>query len=250
MFWQDAAIMLRSKLYGEKGAIITVFAQHHGIWSGYIHEKQARSLQVGSLIQARWQARDAEQLGIFQCEIIDIITARFLHKPKILAALSSACTITAMILPPHQENQDIFQRIIDFFSICDAAQDSIMNHHNIYQEYIYFEFDLLELSGFAFDWKECAISHVSAITQALCYVSPKTGRAINQQSYQQQLSKHQRNLLPLPKFLLQYALHKECIKASQDDINNAFNLLGYFLQTYVLDNKNSDFPYHRALILQ
>ena len=167
-----------------------------------------------------------------------------------LAALSSACTITAMILPPHQENQDIFQRMIDFFSICDVAKDDIMNHHNIYQEYIYFEFDLLELSGFAFDWKECANSHVSAITQALCYVSPKTGRAINQQSYQQQLSKHQRNLLPLPKFLLQYALHKECIKASQGDINNAFNLLGYFLQTYVLDNKNSDFPYHRALILQ
>lgn len=245
--WQDNAIMLKSKKYGEKGSIVTLFTQHHGLWRGFMKQKQIRALQIGCILQTHWKAGTEDQLGYFNCEHIDMGVAYFWQNQYALAALTTACALINIMLPPQQENHALYNRFMVFL-------ESIKQHNHdhadfIYYQacYIFFEFDLLKLCGFGFDWQRCALSDMSAHDMPLCYVSPKTGRAINNDVAQDQ---QRDKLLILPAFLLNYYLHHQQAESyGNKDIKDAFDLLEFFIKNYALPHQHQLFLQQRGLLV-
>ena len=72
MDWDAPAIVLDARPYGEGDAIATVMTEEHGAHRGLARGGSARNRtaiwQPGNLVQARWVARLAEQLGSLSAE--------------------------------------------------------------------------------------------------------------------------------------------------------------------------------------
>jgi DNA repair protein RecO (recombination protein O) len=65
--WNDEAIILNVKEFGETSLLLTLFSKEHGKWSGLLknsnNQSQKAVLQPGNIIKAEWYARIDEQLG-------------------------------------------------------------------------------------------------------------------------------------------------------------------------------------------
>ena len=74
MDWEAPAIVLDARPYGEGDAIATVMTEEHGLHRGLARgggsRAQAALWQPGNLVQVRWVARLADQLGSFSAEMI------------------------------------------------------------------------------------------------------------------------------------------------------------------------------------
>ncbi len=74
MDWDAPAIVLDARPYGEGDAIATVMTAEHGAHRGLARGGAARGRtaiwQPGNLVQVRWVARLAEQLGSFSAELV------------------------------------------------------------------------------------------------------------------------------------------------------------------------------------
>ena len=68
MEWTDDGIVLSARKHGETSAIVTLLTREHGRHLGLVRGgsgKRARGiLQPGNRVEARWQARLAEHLGV------------------------------------------------------------------------------------------------------------------------------------------------------------------------------------------
>ena len=74
MDWDAPAIVLDARPYGEGDAIATVMTEEHGAHRGLARGGAARGRtaiwQPGNLVQVRWVARLADQLGSFSAELV------------------------------------------------------------------------------------------------------------------------------------------------------------------------------------
>ena len=74
MEWDAPAIVLDARPYGEGDAIATVMTEEHGAHRGLARGGGARGRtaiwQPGNLVQVRWVARLADQLGSFSAELV------------------------------------------------------------------------------------------------------------------------------------------------------------------------------------
>ena len=72
MDWDAPAIVLDARPFGEGDAIATVMTEEHGLHRGLARggasRAQAALWQPGNLVQVRWVARLADQLGSFSAE--------------------------------------------------------------------------------------------------------------------------------------------------------------------------------------
>lgn len=73
MNFKDIGIIIAKKPLKENTAIITVFTENHGLYSGVIREtsKKFGSVnQQSNIVDFLWQARLHEHLGMAKCELI------------------------------------------------------------------------------------------------------------------------------------------------------------------------------------
>ena len=93
MDWDAPAIVLDARPYGEGDAIATVMTAEHGAHRGLARGGAARGRtaiwQPGNLVQVRWVARLAEQLGSFSAELVHPAAALAMDDALALAMLSA-----------------------------------------------------------------------------------------------------------------------------------------------------------------
>jgi DNA repair protein RecO (recombination protein O) len=166
-------IVLAVTPYGEGDAVAAVFFEAHGIYRGLARGGLSRSKaaiwQTGNLVEARWLARLAEQLGSFSAEQIHPSAALAMHDRMALAILMSICAVAEGALPERQPHARVFRALLHL--IAHNSQGV-----TLLPEVIRWELGLLQDLGYGLDLSACA---VSGLSEDLAYVSPRTGRAVS-----------------------------------------------------------------------
>ncbi len=193
MEWQAPAIVLDARPHGEGGAVVTLLTEEHGrhagLAKGGASRAQAALWQPGNLIEARWVARLAEQLGAVSGELVHAAAALAMEDPLALAILRSATAVAEGALPEREAHPRVFHGLVAL--IATLARDP----RQAMPELVRWEAELLADLGYGLDLTRCAIS---GATEDLAFVSPRTGRAVSQAA----AGEWRDRLLPLPRFLL------------------------------------------------
>ncbi len=116
MDWEAPAIVLDARPYGEGDAVAGVMTEAHGLHRGLARGGAGRAgaatWQAGNLVQVRWVARLAEQLGSFSAELVHPAAALAMDDPLALAMLSAACAVAEGALPEREPHPRVFHGLL------------------------------------------------------------------------------------------------------------------------------------------
>ena len=192
MNWSDTAFVLSARGHGESGAIADLLTESRGRYVAHVAGGGSRRmksfLQPGARVLAHFRARQAEALGSVQLEPIGEGPSALFDDSVALMGLAAATAVVAGALPEREPHPGVFLG----FEALAAALSATDLWPAIY---VRFELGLLEELGFGLDLSRCA---VTATTDDLVYVSPRTGRAVSSAAG----APFANRLLALPRFLL------------------------------------------------
>lgn len=226
MEWSDEAIVLTVQPHGETSVVAHVFTptqgRHAGLVRGGRAGRQAAVLQPGNLVTARWRARLAENLGTLTVEPEESFAARVLDQPLRLAALAAVCAVTAAATPERQPAPQLYQALKVLLPV--LVDSPVWG-----EALVHWEIGLLASSGFGLDLTRCA---GTGSDQDLCYVSPRTGRAVSRQAG----DPYKDRLLPLPGFLIGRGA------GGLAEVADGLRLTGHFLERDLLGALHAGLP--------
>ncbi|MFP4314102.1 MAG: DNA repair protein RecO [Alphaproteobacteria bacterium] len=228
--WEDQGIVLSVRAHGENGGVVSLLTQDHGRHAGFvrgIHSSKMRGItEVGTLVDARWQARVSDNLGSYMLEHYKSYAPNIMSEPLKLAALQSACALCDHALPEREGHSGLYHGLLALF---ETLESDIWG-----AAYIMWEIAFLRELGFSLDLSKCA---GGGDDQALAYVSPKTGRAVSYEAG----APYKEKLLDLPAFL-----KPNGGPAELDDIKTGLKLTGYFLEHWAFTHHSQGIPPERA----
>ncbi|MFZ4541792.1 MAG: DNA repair protein RecO, partial [Rickettsiales bacterium] len=157
--------------------------------------------------------------------------ARVMHDPLKLSAVGSVMGMVAASLAERDAHPELYGQLLSFLKHVAAGVEQLL----WLGEYVRLELALLELAGFGLDLTSCA---ATGTTEALNYVSPKSGRAVTLAAGQPY---HDR-MLALPEFIKD----AEHIPESLAEVGEGVALTGHFLETRMLPALHRKPPALRA----
>ncbi len=217
MEWRDQGILLSARKHGETSSIIEMFTptqgRHAGVVRGGTSRKIAPILQPGAQLDVVWRARLEDHIGSFSVEPVRSRAAVAMSDRLALAGLNTVTALLSFCLPEREPHLPLYERtqvLLDLLGQSDVWPLA----------YLQWEMGLLEEMGYALDLSACA---VTGATEGLCYVSPKSGRAVSAQGAGEWADR----LLPLP------AVLRGVGEPSDADIAQGFVTTGYFLKSHL-----------------
>lgn len=234
MQWSDEGIVISARKHGETSVIVTLLTRDHGRHAGLVRGgagRRARGVyQPGNIVAAEWQARLAEHLGNYRCELVRAYAAELLDEKLPLLALESASALIDAALPEREPHGELFARHRALLEALTAPLWEAV--------YVRWELDLLAELGFGLDLAACA---VTGISDELAYVSPRTGRAVSAAAAEP----YRDRLLPLPPFLTEEGGGA----FTAEDIRAGLELTGYFLSGHAFAASDRRVPPARQRLL-
>ena len=220
MEWSDEGMLLSVRKHGEGSAIIEVFTENHGRHGGVVRgggsRKAVATLQPSAQLTVTWRARLEDHLGSFTVEPKYSRVASIMAGRAEIAAFSSIAALISTCLPERENQGSIYlmtMALMDDFSINQVWM----------AKYIHWEMALLNELGFGLDLNSCA---ATGANDGLCFVSPKSGRAVSRSGAVGWEDK----LLKLPDFLINESKYVP----SNIDILDGLQLTGYFLNNGIM----------------
>jgi DNA repair protein RecO (recombination protein O) len=241
MDWNDQAILLSARPYGETAALALVLTREHGRHAGLVHGGQSArlraSLEPGNLLAAGWRARLADQLGTWSLELERAYAAPLLDDPLRLACLASTCSLLDGLLADREPHPGLFDATLALF---DALSSEVWA-----EIYVRWEIGLLDEIGFGLDLSRCAVSGQTAAdlfagNDGLSHVSPRTGRAVSISAAEP----YKHKLLPLPPFLLGLS------DGGPAEVMQGLLLTGHFLERSAFAQRHADVPAARIRFVE
>jgi DNA repair protein RecO (recombination protein O) len=231
MEWLDEAIILSARPHGEASLILQLLTRARGRHAGLVRgarKARGRGLyEIGNRVEAHWQARLAEHLGMLRCELIEGCAAELIDDPARLACLAAAAAIGEAALP---EREAVPESFVGLKSLLEGlAQDG-----DWAPLYVRWEMTLLAELGFGLDLARCA---ATGATADLAYVSPRSAQAVSRAAGEPYRDK----LLTLPGFLIDPGA-----PADAAAITAGLALTGFFLARHVFDPLGRAVPLARA----
>ena len=227
MEFEEPAIVLAARTYGEVGAIVEALTAERGKWAAHVAGGASRrlkpALQPGAKVSFAYRARVADQLGSARIEPLGEGPAALFDDPTALAGLAAAAAVVAQALPEREPHPGVF---LAFEALTLALAEAAIWPAVM----VRFEAGLLADLGFGLDLSTCA---VTGSTDDLVYVSPRTGRAVSAAAGEA----YKDRLLALPLFLL-----SSQSRLAPGDIAAGLALTGHFLQTCVFNALNRPLP--------
>lgn len=220
------AIVCAVRSHGEHGAIVRALTPDAGMQPGYVRGGRSRRLRPvllpGNLVQAEYRARTDEQLAQLSVELSHS-RAPLLEEALPAAAIDWTCALTATALPESQPYPHLYQALDGLLSAVEAAPSA----KGWATALVRYELLILSELGFGLDLSECA---ATGARTNLCYVSPKSGRAVSGEGASGYIDR----LLPLPPFLLGGGV------AEWDDVFDGLRITGHFLARDLLIERQAD----------
>jgi DNA repair protein RecO (recombination protein O) len=234
MIWQGEAILLALRPYGEEKQIVSFLSAQEGRSKGLWRPPRhlPAKLQVGTHIWVEHQRRLDHQLGRLKIEPLKAHSHLVFEAPGPLLALASACSLLEILLPETAPQPALYASLHTLFGHLPGPFWA--------PSYVRWEVGLLAELGFGLDLERCAVTGVTAReshNDPLCYVSPRTGRAV---CLSVGALYHQR-LLPLPGFLGGAPGPSLWQEAAQ-----GLHLTGHFLEHYALAQFGGAMPIWRV----
>ncbi len=233
MQWTDDAIVLSARPHGESSVVVQLLTREHGRHAGLVRGGQsarARGLyQPGNRVEATWNARLAEHLGLYRCEVTQSHAAHLLDRPDRLLALSAAAVVSERALPEREPHPACFEGLL-------ALIEALESEHWA-EVYVRWELLLLAELGFALELDRCAGGGDAG---DLAYVSPKTGRAVSRREGEP----YQDRLLTLPGFLAGQG------GGGPEEVAAGLAISGHFLKQHIFDPQDRDLPEARVRLFR
>jgi DNA repair protein RecO (recombination protein O) len=233
MEWQAPAVVLDVRPHGESGAVVTLLTEAHGrhagLAKGGASRAQAPVWQPGNLVEARWVARLAEQLGALGGELVHPAAALAMEDPLALAVLRAATSVAEGALPEREAHPRVFHGLVALIATLARGPEAAL------PDLVRWEADLLADLGYGLDLARCA---VSGTQEELAFVSPRTGRAVSAAA----AGEWRDRLLPLPAFLLGQG------PSGPPDWLAGLRLTGHFLARDVFGTQHRPLPQARAML--
>jgi DNA repair protein RecO (recombination protein O) len=232
MEFSAPGIVLSVAPYGEGDAVVAVFTEAEGVYRGLargaMSRGQASIWQAGNLVQAKWMARLADQLGSYSAELIHASAALAMQDAWALGILSAVCAVTEGAVPEREAQARIFRGVLHL--VAHAGQGVAL-----LDDLIRWELGLLQALGYGLDLAACA---VTGAREGLAYVSPRTGRAVSDAG----AGLWKERLLVLPGFLVDAAA------GDMTQYADGLRLTGHFLARDVFGLRHRPVPNARILL--
>lgn len=223
MEWQDRGIVLSAGRFGEHDAILEIMTPDHGRARGFVKAGMSRrtkaTLQAGNHLQVSWRSRLENNLGRFQIELVHSPIGNLISDGARMAALAAICAVVASTMPERERHEGVYEAIKGFIALLEAEDGSPEMWASALSR---IEMGILSELGYGLDLGACA---ATGTTSNLCYVSPKSGRAVSAEAGEPYKDK----LLPLPGFLRG---ERETAMSVADALD-ALRLTGFFLERNV-----------------
>ncbi|HEY1613432.1 MAG TPA: DNA repair protein RecO [Rhizomicrobium sp.] len=233
MDWQDDAIVLGARRYGESSAVLEVLTRAHGRHQGLVRgggsRRQKPVLLAGNTVSVAWRARLEEHLGGFTVELQRSRAGEILDRGDALTGLNAFAEIARAVLPEREPCESVY---VGAEILLDAIERDDVEHWG--PLYVRWEAGLLEALGFGLDLSRCA---ATGGTDDLRFVSPKSGRAVSGAAG----APYAPRLLALPGFLL----GSQNASAGMADIRDGLKLTGHFLRERALLPHHAQMPLAR-----
>jgi len=240
MQWTDEAIILGVRRLGEANVVLETLTYNHGRHLGLVRggrsSKFRSILQSGNRVKVTWRARLDEHLGSFQVEAINLRAANLLDDRASTYALGAVTTLLCL-LPERERNKYLFtatELLLEALVENGVSIDWMC-------EYISFEVRLLRELGVHLDFETCA---GTGEKDNLCYMSPKSGRAVSMGAGEPYKAK----LLALPQFLT--ADFDADSQIATQDIRSGLKLTSYFLNRHIFEVRAQDMPFERERLIK
>ena len=126
MEWSDTGIVLSARRHGESAAVVSLLTEHHGRHAGLVQGARGRRgrglYQPGNTLAARWQARLAEHLGRYTCELVRAQSSVLLDDPPRLAALAAVCALTEATLAERHPYPQVYRALGHLLDALEANE--------------------------------------------------------------------------------------------------------------------------------
>ncbi len=233
MEWQAPAVVLDVRPHGESGLVVTLLTEaqgrHAGLAKGGASRAKAPLWQPGNLVEARWVARLAEQLGALSGEMVHPAAALAMEDPLALALLRAATSLAEGALPEREPHPRIFHGLVALVATLARGPEAAL------PDLVRWEADLLADLGYGLDLARCALTGTQ---DELAFVSPRTGRAVSAGA----AGEWRDRLLPLPAFLLGQG------PSAPADWLAGLRLTGHFLARDVFGAQHRPLPAAREML--
>jgi DNA repair protein RecO (recombination protein O) len=231
------AIILAVRAHGENGAIVRALTPGDGVQAGYVRGGRSRRLRPvlvpGNGVAAEFRARTDDQLAHLTAELAHS-RAHLLAEPIAAAALEWATVLTAAALPEGQPYPALYNGLSGLLAALDAAPSA----RGWSAALARYELLLLGELGFGLDLSECAVTGDAA---DLCFVSPKSGRAVSSAG----AGAYRDRLLALPAFLTGSGPAPDW-----PEIIDGLKLTGHFLARDLLIGRQGDLLASRERLVE
>jgi DNA repair protein RecO (recombination protein O) len=234
MEWQAPAVVLDVSPHGESGAVVTVLTEAHGrhagLAKGGASRAQAPVWQAGNLVEVRWVARLADQLGAISgswCTPPPRSRWRIRWRWRCCAPRPG---VAEGALPEREPHPRIFRGLVALVATLARGPEHAL------PDLVRWEAELLAELGYGLDLARCA---VTGSLEDLGFVSPRTGRAVSAAA----AGEWRDRLLPLPAFLLGQG------PSGPADWLAGLRLTGHFLGRDVFGMQHRPTPAARELLV-
>lgn len=230
--WEAPAAILEVRPYNEADALVTVLTEVQGACRGLVRgglsRRQVAVWQKGNLVQARWVARTADQLGTLSAELVQAAAARVMDDALALGVLTAACAVAEGALPEQAPAPIVFGGLVGL--LAGLSEDAAP-----VETLVRWELGLLTELGYGLDLRSCAVTGAET---GLRLVSPRTGRAVSEEG----AGRWADRLLALPGFL------RDEGPGASTDWRDGLALTGHFLARDVFGLRHRPLPAARGLL--
>lgn len=168
---ESNGILINIKPFSERDAIAHIFTKNSGVLTGMLRgavvARKNKPL-IGQIGHVIWNARLDSQLGVFHFENEKNLSAPLILNNDLLKIMNATFSLIYALIPERESYEQLYLRTIDLLS-------NLPDTNNPYNLYLQWEIDLLKDLGYALDLTKCS---GCGRTDNLCYLSPKTGRAV------------------------------------------------------------------------
>jgi DNA repair protein RecO (recombination protein O) len=168
---ESVGILIALRPFDEKNAIAQIFTREYGVMSGMLRgavvARTNRPL-VGQVGSVSWNARLDSALGVFHWDAEKNLSAPIMMRPDLLPFMNARFDLICTMLPERESYEHLYDDTIKLLT-------NLVNTNTPADEYLGWEITLLGELGYALDLTHCS---GCGGTENLCYLSPKTGRAV------------------------------------------------------------------------
>ena len=194
---ETEGILINLKPFSERDAIAHIFTKDNGLLVGMLRgavsAKKNKPL-VGQYGNVSWVARLDSQLGSFHWESEKNLSAPLILNSDLLKIMNSVFALIMTLVPERESYDNLYKETVSLLKELPSAENS-------FDRYLQWEMVLLRELGYGLDLTKCSGCGKS---ENLCYLSPRTGRAVCGECgepYRDKLYKLPVNLHTMAKFI-------------------------------------------------